>query len=147
MLLSLPKGGKDVSTFAERLSEVIADSKLTKTKFAEVVGISQPFLSQICSGVKVPSSRTVSDICSKFHVDEIWLRTGDGKMHLDVTRREAVADFLAEILSGGGTPEQIAFISVIAKTSPEQWELFRAKLAELNSEISLAEKENGENTE
>ena len=100
-----------MSTFAERLSEVIADSKLTKTKFAEVVGISQPFLSQICSGVKVPSSRTVSDICSKFHVDEIWLRTGDGKMHLDVTRREAVADFLAEILSGGGTPEQIAFIS------------------------------------
>ena len=40
-----------MSTFAERLSEVIADSKLTKTKFAEAVGISQPFLSQICSGV------------------------------------------------------------------------------------------------
>lgn len=45
------KEGEDMSTFAERLSAVIVDSKLTKTKFAEAVGISQPFLSQICSGV------------------------------------------------------------------------------------------------
>lgn len=136
-----------MSTFAERLSAVIVDSKLTKTKFAETVGISQPFLSQICSGVKVPSSRTVSDICREFHVDEIWLRTGDGKMHPDMTRREAVADFLADILNGGGTPEQLAFISVISRTTPAEWKLFREKLDELNGEMSLSEKEKGENTE
>lgn len=134
-------------TIGERIKVVRASEGLSLDKFGERIGLKKSTLSQIENCKANVTERVIKDVCDKFHIDEIWLRTGDGKMHLDVTRREAVADFLAEILSGGGTPEQIAFISVIAKTTPEQWKLFRAKLAELNSEISLAEKENGENTE
>ena len=134
-------------TIGERIKVVRVSEGLSLEKFGERIGIKKAALSKIENSQVNVTDRVIKDVCDKFHIDEIWLRTGDGKMHLDVTRREAVADFLAEILSGGGTPEQIAFISVIAKTTPEQWELFRAKLAELNSEISLAEKENGENTE
>ena len=134
-------------TIGERIKVVRVSEGLSLDKFGERIGLKKSTLSQIENGKANVTDRVIKDVCDKFYIDEIWLRTGDGKMHLDVTRREAVADFLAEILSGGGTPEQIAFISVIAKTTPEQWELFRAKLAELNSEISLAEKENGENTE
>lgn len=134
-------------TIGERVKVVRVSEGLSLDKFGERIGLKKSTLSQIENGKANVTDRVIKDVCDKFHIDEIWLRTGDGKMHLDVTRREAVADFLAEILSGGGSPEQIAFISVIAKTSPEQWKLFRSKLAELNSEISLAEKENGENTE
>ena len=134
-------------TIGERIKVVRVSEGLSLEKFGERIGIKKAALSKIENSQVNVTDRVIKDVCDKFHIDEIWLRTGDGKMHLDVTRREAVADFLAEILSGGGTPEQIAFISVIAKTTPEQWELFRAKLAELNSEISLSEKENGENTE
>lgn len=134
-------------TIGERIKVVRVSEGLSLEKFGERIGIKKAALSKIENSQVNVTDRVIKDVCDKFYIDEIWLRTGDGKMHLDVTRREAVADFLAEILSGGGTPEQIAFISVIAKTTPEQWELFRAKLAELNSEISLAEKENGENTE
>lgn len=134
-------------TIGERIKVVRVSEGLSLEKFGERIGIKKAALSKIENSQVNVTDRVIKDVCDKFYIDEIWLRTGDGKMHLDVTRREAVADFLAEILSGGGTPEQIAFISVIAKTTPEQWELFRAKLAELNSEISLSEKENGENTE
>lgn len=134
-------------TIGERIKVVRASEGLSLDKFGERIGLKKSTLSQIENCKANVTERVIKDVCDKFHIDEIWLRTGDGKMHLDVTRREAVADFLAEILSGGGTPEQIAFISVIAKTTPDQWELFRAKLAELNNEISLTEKENGENTE
>lgn len=134
-------------TIGERIKVVRVSEGLSLEKFGERIGIKKAALSKIENSQVNVTDRVIKDVCDKFYIDEIWLRTGDGKMHLDVTRREAVADFLAEILSGGGTPEQIAFISVIAKTSPEQWKLFRSKLAELNSEISLAEKENGENTE
>lgn len=134
-------------TIGERIKVVRVSEGLSLEKFGEHIGIKKAALSKIENSQVNVTDRVIKDVCDKFYIDEIWLRTGDGKMHLDVTRREAVADFLAKILSGGGTPEQIAFISVIAKTSPEQWKLFRSKLAELNSEISLAEKENGENTE
>lgn len=134
-------------TIGERIKVVRVSEGLSLEKFGERIGIKKAALSKIENSQVNVTDRVIKDVCNKFHIDEIWLRTGDGKMHLDVTRREAVADFLAEILSGGGTPEQIAFISVIAKTTPEQWKLFRSKLAELNGEISLAEKENGENTE
>ena len=134
-------------TIGERIKVVRVSEGLSLEKFGERIGIKKAALSKIENSQVNVTDRVIKDVCDKFYIDEIWLRTGDGKMHLDVTRREAVADFLAEILSGGGTPEQIAFISVIAKTSPEQWKLFRAKLAELNSEIALSEKENGENTE
>lgn len=134
-------------TIGERIKVVRVSEGLSLEKFGERIGIKKAALSKIENSQVNVTDRVIKDVCDKFHIDEIWLRTGDGKMHLDVTRREAVADFLAEILSGGGTPEQIAFISVIAKTTPEQWKLFRVKLAELNSEIALSEKENGENTE
>lgn len=134
-------------TIGERVKVVRVSEGLSLDKFGERIGLKKSTLSQIENGKANVTDRVIKDVCDKFYIDEIWLRTGDGKMHLDVTRREAVADFLAEILSGGGTPEQIAFISVIAKTTPDQWKLFRAKLAELNNEISLTEKKNGENTE
>lgn len=134
-------------TIGERVKVVRVSEGLSLDKFGERIGLKKSTLSQIENGKANVTDRVIKDVCDKFYIDEIWLRTGDGKMHLDVTRREAVADFLAEILSGGGTPEQLAFISVIAKTTPDQWKLFRAKLAELNNEISLTEKENGENTE
>lgn len=67
-----------MSTLTERIASVVEDSKLSKTKFAEKIGISQPYLSQICSGAKVPSDRTISDICREFCINGKWLRTGEG---------------------------------------------------------------------
>ena len=45
-----------------RINEIVKQSKLTKTDFAKKLGISQPYLSQICAGQKIPSDRTISDI-------------------------------------------------------------------------------------
>lgn len=134
-------------TIGERIKVVRASEGLTLDKFGERIGLKKSTLSQIENGQVNVTDRVTKAVCREFHVDEIWLRTGDGKMHPDMTRREAVADFLTDILNGGGTPEQLAFISVISRTTPAEWKLFREKLDELNGEMSLSEKEKGENTE
>lgn len=36
----------------------------------------------MCQGIKVPSARTIADICREFNVSETWLRTGEGEMFL-----------------------------------------------------------------
>ena len=68
-----------MSELNERISSVVAMSGNTKTKFAEKINISQPYLSQLCSGAKLPSDRTIADICREFGVSETWLRTGVGE--------------------------------------------------------------------
>lgn len=66
------------TTFSERVASVVRESKLNQTDFASKIGISQQYLSQICNGKKNPSDRTISDICREFHINEKWLRTGEG---------------------------------------------------------------------
>ena len=32
----------------------------------------------------MPSDRTIADICREFNVSEVWLRTGEGEMHIEL---------------------------------------------------------------
>ena len=65
-----------------RIRKIVEISKLTKTDFAKKLGISQPFLSQICAGTKVPSDRTISDICRVFNVNRRYLEHGEEPMFM-----------------------------------------------------------------
>ena len=83
-----------------RISKVVEQSKLTKTAFANKLGISQPYLSQLCSGQKSPSDRTISDICREFGVDRVWLETGVGEPFRPVDRDEQIAAILTKAITG-----------------------------------------------
>lgn len=64
----------------ERICELIETLNIKKTAFAERLNVSQAFISQICSGTKKPSDRTINDICKKFNVHYLWLTEGIGDM-------------------------------------------------------------------
>ena len=80
-----------------RVAEVIRDSKLTKTAFAAKLNISQPTVSQICSGLCGVSDRVISDICRVFAINETWLRTGVGEMHVPMSRDAQLAKIFAAV--------------------------------------------------
>ena len=83
-----------------RINEIVKVSKLTKTDFAKRLGISQPYLSQICAGQKTPSDRTISDICREFNVNREWLETGAGKPFQEKSRDEEIAEIIGKIVYG-----------------------------------------------
>ena len=64
----------------ERIAKIIDVIGLKKVEFAKRIGISAPFASELCTGAKKPSDRTIADICREFNVSEDWLRTGRGEM-------------------------------------------------------------------
>lgn len=68
-----------------RIKLLIDTLSIKKAEFARRLNISQPFVSELCSGAKCPSDRTIADICREFNVSEVWLRTGAGEMfnHVD----------------------------------------------------------------
>lgn len=78
----------------ERIRELIKALNMKQAEFAKRIGVSRPFVSELCSGNKKPSDRTVADICREFNVNEQWLRTGEGDMFLCI---ELVAKYAGRI--------------------------------------------------
>lgn len=112
----------------ERISELIDTLKISKTAFAEKLNVSQAFISQICSGVKKPSDRTVADICAKFNVNEKWLRKGEGSMFVEMSRDEVISQYLGELVKSTD-PEvdfQKRFVRALAQLSIEEWKMIES---------------------
>lgn len=108
-----------MSNLNERISAVVSASGLNKTKFADVINISQPFLSQICSGAKAPSDRTIIDICREFNVSERWLRTGEGEMFLELSRADEIAAYVGRVLKNESAFYQQKLLLFLSRLSPE----------------------------
>lgn len=104
-----------MSELSNRISTLISTLKIKKITFAERLKVSQAFVSQLCSGVKQPSDRTISDICREFNVSEEWLRTGDGEMFADVPVEDEYFKAATQISKSG---DKFAMQAII-----EYWKL------------------------
>jgi len=77
-----------LDNIGERIGMLIEALGMKKVRFAERLKIDQSYVTQLTSGKRNPSDRTISDICREFNVREEWLRNGSGKMFLDFTEDE-----------------------------------------------------------
>lgn len=121
-----------MQTIGERISIVIKRSGLTKTKFAERLHLSQPFVSGICSGVKQPSDRTIADICREFNVSEAWLRDGVGEMFVTRTMNQELALMVNDLMTEADESFRKRFVAALLELPPEFWpelEKFLKKLS------------------
>lgn len=80
-----------------RIAWCAKDSGLTKTDFAARINISQSFISRLVSGEKLPSDRTIADICREFNISEVWLRTGEGEPHMERDKDEEFLEIMEKI--------------------------------------------------
>lgn len=125
-----------------RIARVVAESGLTKSAFSEKIKISQPFLSQLCSGVKSPSDRTISDICREFGILEEWLRTGEGPMKVQVSQKTALARAMGR-LATKNEPLREAYLSMLMELDEKELAFFyekAKKLVELYEEAGQNER-------
>lgn len=107
----------------ERIRSLIKALKIKQAEFAQRIGVSRPFVSELCSGAKNPSDRTIADICREFGVNEHWLRTGEGDMFVNPSREEEVMRFAATVIRNPSSEFQRQALSLLAKLTPEQWQL------------------------
>ena len=107
----------------ERIKKIIEELGLKKVDFANRLHISQPFASELCSGAKAPSDRTISDICREFGVREAWLREGEGGMFVQGTQCVRMAAFLADLTKDDNDTFRKRFVEMLAGLSPADWEL------------------------
>lgn len=114
----------------DRISLVISESHITKTKFAEMLSVSTAFVSQMCSGASAPSERTINDICRLFGISKRWLQTGEGEMYEPKTREEEVAELVGRALSGSNE-FKMSVVKMICSRTEKELETLEKALREI----------------
>lgn len=118
----------------ERIRSLIKALKIKQAEFAQRIGVSRPFVSELCSGAKNPSDRTIADICREFGVNERWLRTGEGEMLMHLSREEEIMRFAATVIRDPSSEFQRQALAMLAKLTPEQWQLMEEMARKLLQE-------------
>ena len=90
--------------FAQRLKELRKACGITQRAMADRLGLKQNTIATYEIGKLSPSDRTITDICREFNVNENWLRTGEGKMFVQLTEN-AQFDLVCQELKFSGKQE------------------------------------------
>lgn len=114
------------SSFKERFLHALSVCGCSKSKAAEKLNVSPAYISQLCSGAREPSDRTISDICRIFDIQEDWLRYGLEPMRAERTKEEEIAELVGSALSGSCEFKKAVIRMICSRTDDELKALERA---------------------
>ena len=128
-------------TIGERIKKVRKAIGLTQQDFADKIGIKRNSLANYEIGRNTPLDAILVSICREFDVNETWLRTGEGEMFVPQSRDEEIASFVADVLKGESPDFRRRLIAVLARMTPDEWDLLERKARELMEETKKDETE------
>ena len=111
-----------------RIQQIRKTAKMTQDEFAEKIWVSKNFVWMIEKGERVPSERTIKDICREFKVNYEWLTEGTGEMFIQNKRKSEIADFVGSVLNGEADSFKIRLVEILANLNESEWETLQ-KLA------------------
>ena len=119
---------------SERIVELIKALGIKKTIFARTLNVSQAFVSQLCSGERAPSNRTIADICREFDVSEEWLRNGTGPMFVEKTRDEELAKFFCRVPVRDDFKQRL--LAALSRLDESEWAMLEQVARKLLDELN-----------
>ena len=110
-------------TIAERIMLIIEKEGKSLSQFAEILNVTPAYISKIKKYPEtVPSDRIINDICRIFHVNENWLRSGNGEMFQERTRETEIAEITAALFKAEDTDIRYQLHRLISLVDDEQLE-------------------------
>lgn len=103
--------------FKDRFLQVLENAGCSKSAAAVKLKVSPAYITQLSSGLRSPSDRTISDICRVFGCDEVWLRTGAGEPFTPLSRSDELAAIFEKVEIG--TDEKSRLIRAMARMPDE----------------------------
>ena len=72
------------------------------------------------AGKRTPLEPAILTMVRVFHVNETWLRTGEGEIFLPTTREGEIADFISRTVTG---PDNVKkrLIFALSQLSEDEW--------------------------
>lgn len=113
----------------ERIKELRKTLRFTQQEFADRLNIKRGSLANYEIGRNQPIDAIVSLICKEFNVNEVWLRTGEGEMFVQLPEEDEVAAYVSDLLEDDGENPLYLIIKEIMHTynevSPKSQEVLR----------------------
>ncbi|SET05347.1 DNA-binding transcriptional regulator, XRE-family HTH domain [Pseudobutyrivibrio sp. C4] len=122
-----------------RVKELRTELGLSIRKFADDINLTAGTISLIENGKRNLTDRSISDICRIYHVNELWLRTGEGSMFQERTREIEIAEMTAAMYKADENDFQYQLMKLIAQLTPEQVHMLREIVEQLHDGISSEE--------
>ena len=117
-----------------RIRTLRKELNLTLDKFGEQIGLKKSSLSQIENGKCAITEQTIKSICREFNVNENWLRTGEGDIHIQMSEEDELMKWAGKVLSKQSSDFQYRFVKMLMGLTEEQWHVFEDKVRELTSD-------------
>lgn len=108
--------------------------KISQKDFAERLGLSENFVWMVEKGSRIPSDRTISDMCRIFDIQEDWLRYGLEPMQAAKSREEEIAELVGNALQGSSEFKK-AVIKMICSRSDKELEVLHEALLDVYENI------------
>lgn len=118
----------------DRIKALRKALSLNQTAFGSKIGVKQSAVAAYESGSRTPLDSVIVSICREFGVNERWLRTGEGEMLMHLSREEEIMRFAATVIRDPSSEFQRRFVSVLARLTPEQWQLMEEMARKLLQE-------------
>lgn len=114
-----------------RIQAVRKSFKMTQDEFAERIGLSKNFVWMVEKGDRIPSERTIKDICREFKVNYDWLVNGTGEMFQD---DDSDAQAIVDSVMTGDNDFAKKILVQFAKLDESRWRQIEEILNELKKE-------------
>ena len=119
----------------KRIKELRKELKLTQQAFADALNISKSTVEAYEYRNVTVTDRTIQDICRIYHVNEDWLRTGEGSMFQERTREIEIAEMTAAMYKADENDFRYQLMKLIAQLSPDQIHTLREIVEQLHDGI------------
>ena len=105
----------------DRIKEVRTVLGLSQQEFADRIDIKRGAVANYEVGRNEPIDAIISLICREFHVDEHWLRTGEGEMFVQISRDKEIMRFVGDVMQGEEDNFRRRFLMALARLPEERW--------------------------
>lgn len=123
-------GGDEVK---DRLKEIRKALSVTQQEFADELEVSRNFIAQIEMGIKVPSERTIKDICRIFNVNYDWLTVGTGEMFKPISKDDEISMLFGKVLKGTDDNFRRRFVRALARLDEDGWKHLENLIDDISS--------------
>lgn len=107
----------------DRIKSIRKKKELTQVEFGQIIGVKGNTVTNYETGLRNPTEAVVKSICREFNVNEHWLRTGEGKMFIELTKEEEIATFIGGVLRDEDDSFKKRLISGLAALDETGWKV------------------------
>lgn len=121
----------------DRIKQIRKHYDMNQAEFAGDIGVPVSNIQSYETGRRNPSEASIKLICSKYSVNERWLRTGEGDMLKPRTRESEIAAIVDQMLDSSDDDIRLRITKVLYSLSESQLET----LAQIGRDIFANEKQ------